>query len=243
MKHLAYILTSLFVGMTVQAAPLLRYTFSGEVSSLTYDGGNVISHQGVLLGDPVSAVIDIDFGADGYFLLNDGSIEIAEDPPITNSPHWYFFTALVDATLLPELNGGLNNRLTDVQEYHVGWFNSYPGGNTGILFGGTGDSYVTIQKSSGTDAARVENWIIGESLQGTFVAYSDVDWSFLHADMTLDSVVVIPEPSPISALLLSASLFVLMLPLKSMIVRSKSKGLTVKGAAEARHEPSDCTHC
>lgn len=185
------------------------YSFSGNVSSLFYDGGGILAAQNVTVGDPVSASYIVDFGAPGFYRLNDGTVDVPADPPLGNVHTTYFYCRLASGTLLPEANGGLNNRPQDVAEYFTGWNQSSPMGNEGLLWGGTGDSYFTVRKSSFTSESQVQEWQVGTEVRGVIVAYSDQDWSIAWADMRLDSITPVPEPSILALLCMgSAACFV-----------------------------------
>lgn len=169
------------------------YTFEGNISSLVFDGAGIIADQGFQIGDPVTAQFLVDFEQDGYYLLNNGDIHYPSNPQMTNNPYWYFKASLLNGTLLPEKNGGSNNEPEDIAEYHTGYYNSGPIGNTGALWGGDGDSYFSVWKEGSLDV-RVETWQVGENLKGTIVGWSDQDWSIMRADMTLVNIQPVPLP-------------------------------------------------
>ena len=77
------------------------YTFSGIVSNLFYDGGGILAAHNVAIGDPVSACYFVDFGAPGYYLLNDGTVDVPTDPPLGNVHTTYFYCRWASGTLLP----------------------------------------------------------------------------------------------------------------------------------------------
>ena len=181
------------------------YSFKGEVSNLFYDGAGIIATEGFEIGDRVHAKFNVDFERDGYFILNNGETVIPESPPLTNSPFWYFYASLISGTLLPEINGGFNNRPEHIKEYNIGYYNSGPAGNRGALKGGTGDSNFIILKESYLDAG-VENWVIGEDLKGIIVGWSDKNWSIMWADMTLVGIQSDSVPEPSTLLLLGSGL-------------------------------------
>lgn len=172
----------------------LLYSFSGSVSRLYYDGGGILAAQNVAVGDPVSVSFIVDFGATGYYLLNNGTVQVPTDPPLGNVSTEYFYSSLVSGTLLPDANGGFNNGPQDVSQYFSGWNRSDPTGNQGLLLGGSGNSYFQVYKDSNLLDSNVQNWQVGTELQGTLVAWSDKDWSIAWADMRLDSITAVPEP-------------------------------------------------
>jgi hypothetical protein len=186
--------------LTLLACPVafaasFRYEFSGKVSTLFYDGGGVIAATGVKVGDPVTVTFDVNFDTKGYIRLNNGKLDAFELPEgwMTNAPSWYFYANLVGGTRLPAINGGFNNSPSDWAEYHFGVCTSYPNSpSDGRLEGGTGNSYVTVSKSSYLDP-RVQTWTVGDKVKGVFVGYSDTDWSIYWADLTVDSITAIPE--------------------------------------------------
>jgi len=203
----------LFLSVFLQASVCFGqgslYSFSGNVSSLFYDGGGILAAQNVTVGNPVSASYIVDFAAPGFYRLNDGTVDVPADPPLGNVHTTYFYCRLASGTLLPEANGGLNNRPQDVGEYFTGWNQSSPTGNEGLLWGGTGDSYFTVRKSSFTSESQVQEWQVGTEVRGVIVAYSDQDWSIAWADMRLDSITPVPEPSIFALLCMgSAACFV-----------------------------------
>ena len=173
----------------------LLYSFSGNISSLYYDGGGILAAQNVAVGDPLSVSYIVDFGAPGYYLLYNGTMEFPADPPLGNVYTEYFYCHLASGTLLPDSNGGFNNGPQDVREYFTGWNRSNPTGNQGLLWGGSGNSDFSVYKDSNLLDSNVQNWQAGTEVQGTIVAWSDKDWSIAWADMRLDSITVAPEPS------------------------------------------------
>lgn len=174
------------------------YTFSGTVSSLFYDGGGILAAHNVAIGDTVSASYFVDFGAPGFYLLNDGSVDVPTDPELGNVHTTYFYCRWASGTLFPEVNGGFNNRPRDIAEYFTGWNQSSPSGNEGFLHGGTGDSNFSVRKSSFGSGSQVQEWQVGTEVRGVIVAWSDQDWSIAWADMRLDSITAVPEPSVMS---------------------------------------------
>jgi hypothetical protein len=60
------------------AGPLV-YSFFGQVSQTPYDGAGIVAEHGISVGDPVAFRFLVDFGRDGYYLLNNGSIEIPHE--------------------------------------------------------------------------------------------------------------------------------------------------------------------
>ena len=168
------------------------YSFSGNVSNLFYDGGGILASQNVAVGDPVFASYIVDFGAQGFYLHNDGSIDVPVEPPLGNVHTSNFYCRLDSATLLPVVNGGMMNRPQDIAEYFTGWNQSSPMGNEGLLIGGSGNSYFYV---SNWDLNTVQDWQVGTDVGGYIVAYSDKDWSVAWANMKLNSITPIPEPS------------------------------------------------
>jgi len=195
----------------------LVYSFQGVISDLFHDGAGIIASEGYEIGDQVYATFYVDFQQDGYYLLNNGDVLVPESPSLTNNPYWYFYSSLIEATLLPEMNGGFYNAPDDINEYHIGYYNSGPIGNTGALIGGTSDSYFQVRKSAYIDT-RVENWVVGEKLKGVIASNSDADSSIMWADLELTEISSIPTPIPGTALLLSSGLLYL------VSFKRKSKG-------------------
>jgi len=171
------------------------YSLSGSVSRLYYDGGGILAAQNVTVGEPTSVSFIVDFGAPGYYLLNDGTVQVAADPPTSSIFSEYFYCALASGTLLPDANGGFNNRPQDVAEYFTGWNRSDSTGNEGLLWGGSGNSYFSVYKDSNLQDCFVQNWQVGTEVQGSIIAFSDSDWSIAWTDMTLESITIVPEPS------------------------------------------------
>jgi hypothetical protein len=167
------------------------YSFEGVISTLYYDGAGIIANGGYKIGDSVFAKFNVDFASDGYYILNNGETLIPENPQLTNDPHWYFYNALIEGTLMPVMNGGFFNGPTDVKEYYCGYADSGPIGNSGVLEGGTGNSSFTILKESLMDAS-VQNWVIGEHFKGIIVSSNDKDDSVMWADMILIDIQTVP---------------------------------------------------
>lgn len=163
------------------------YTFEGGISDLVSDGGGVIASQGYKVGDHVSAKFAVDFLGQGKMTLNSGEIVIPKDPQMTNDVHSYFYAKLLSGTQIPELNGGMNNAPNDVKLYEVGYNESSPMGNSGVLEGGSGDSSLSVMKESPLDAD-VQNWLIGEHFKGIVYSCSDQGCSLMWADMVLTAI-------------------------------------------------------
>ena len=194
------------------------YSFSGNVSSLFYDGGGILAAHNVAVGDPVSASYIVDFGVPGYYQLNDGSVDVPTDDPLGNVHTEYFYCSLASGTLLPEVNGGCNNRPQDIAGYFTGWNQNSPSGNEGLLQGGSGNSSFSVRRSDPqyingipylVPEVRVQEWQVGTQVQGVIVAWSDLDWSIAWADMRLDSITAVPEPSVIPLFLIGGTTLVL----------------------------------
>jgi hypothetical protein len=56
---------------------------------------------------------------------------------------------------------------------------------------------------------QVQDWQVGTAVQGVIVGMGDLDYSMLRANMQLNSIIVVPEPSVISLLLIGGSLWAL----------------------------------
>lgn len=163
------------------------YTFEGSISDIISDGGGVIASGGYGLGDNVSAKFAVDFTANPKITLNSGEVVIPADPQMTNDVHSYFYAKFISGTVIPELNGGINNASNNVKLYEVGYNESSPIGNSGVLEGGSDDSSFTIIKSSMGDAS-VQNWTLGEHFKGVFYSCSDNGCSTIWADIILTDI-------------------------------------------------------
>lgn len=163
------------------------FTFEGSISELVFDGGGVIASQGYQVGDHVSAKFAVDFLGEGKLTLNSSEIVIPKDPQMTNDVHSYFYAKLLSGTRMPELNGGMNNGPNDVKLYEVGYNESSPIGNSGVLEGGSGDSSLVVMKESQLDA-NVQNWVIGEHFKGILSSCSEQNCSLVWADMVLTAI-------------------------------------------------------
>ena len=192
-KHILFILILFSFSCISECNGAAVYSFEGVISSLHYDGAGIIADAGFQVGDPVSARFYVDFQRKANVLLNNGEIEVWEDTTeLGNNPHWYFYATLLDGTLLPVKNGGAYNLPTDIALHHVGWLSGSPVGNSGVLFGGSGNSNLVISKNSYTDV-RVQNWVIGEHLSGTMYSVSsDLSASIMWADMELVDIQPVP---------------------------------------------------
>ncbi len=187
------LLASLFLNIGHCNAESFIYSFEGVISTIFHDAAGIIANEGYEIGDYVRASFQVDFQQDGYFILNNGTVVIPEDPAMTNNTFWYFFSSLIDGTRLPEVNGGMHNEPETINEYHIGYLNSSPTGNSGVLQGGISDSSISIIKNSNLDA-KVQNWIIGEELKGVIVGYSDTGSSIIWADLELKEIKHIATP-------------------------------------------------
>jgi hypothetical protein len=197
MRHLSILvaLVSLVVGSTPAAADSYRYVFSGSVTRIADDQGGVLEEIGVKVGDPVSATFDVRFDTLGYSVLNDGSMEIGEDPDsgtMTNLSIRTFQANLVEGTLLPVLNGGLYNGAKHAKEHHFGWNSSGPAGNQGLLLGGSDNSKIYVERSSYVES-RVQSWKVGDVVRGMLSTHSDTSVGVAHADLTVQSITEIPD--------------------------------------------------
>lgn len=163
------------------------YTFEGSISELVFDGGGVIASQGYKVGDHVSAKFAVDFLGQGKMTLNSGEIVNPKDPQLTNDVHSYFYANLLSGTRMPELNGGMNNGRNDVKLYEMGYNESSPMGNSGVLKGGSGDSNLAVLKESQLDA-NVQNWVTGEHFKGILSSCSEQNCSLVWADMVLTAI-------------------------------------------------------
>lgn len=193
------------------------YSFSGSVSSLYYDGGGILAAQNVAVGDPVEVAFHVDFEKPGYYLLNDGTVLVPADAPLGNVHTGYFYSRLISGTLLPEVSGGFNNRPQDISEYFTGWNRSDPTGNEGLLQGGSGDSSFSVRRSDPqyidgvpfmVPDVQVQDWQVGTEVRGVIVAWTDQDWSIAWADMRLDSITPMPEPTSLSLLFLGGVAYI-----------------------------------
>jgi len=131
----------------------------------------------------------------GYSVLNDGSMEIGEDPDsgtMTNLSIRTFQANLVEGTLLPVLNGGLYNGAKHAKEHHFGWNSSGPAGNQGLLLGGSDNSKIYVERSSYVES-RVQSWKVGDVVRGMLSTHSDTSVGVAHADLTVQSITEIPD--------------------------------------------------
>jgi len=185
----------------------LRYTFSGQITSLDHDGAGTLSAQGTAVGDPMSVLFELDFGSAGQARCNDGTVVVI--PPYT----WedlsidYFYARMSTGTLLPSVNGGMYNGPEDAQEYLAGWNRIDATDNRGVLQGGSANSYFRLERvnllpEDGVSDWRVQDWQVGTVVQGSVVGFSDLDYSIFRAGMRLDSITLVPEPGGFSLLLL-----------------------------------------
>lgn len=163
------------------------YTFEGNISELVFDGGGVIASQGYKVGDHVSAKFAVDFLGQGKMTLNSGEIVIPKDPQMTNDVHSYFYAKLLSGTLMPELNGGMNNGLNDVKLYEMGYNESSPNSHSGVLKGGSGDSSLVMMKENQVNTD-VQNWVVGEHCKGILYSCSAQNCSLVWADMVLTAI-------------------------------------------------------
>ena len=88
-------------------------------------------------------------------------------------------------------------------------------GNEGLLRGGTADSSFSVQTSDPgyvngvpylVPDARVEDWQVGTEVRGIIVASSDQHSPIAWADMRLDSIIAVPEPSVMPLLCITINL-------------------------------------
>jgi hypothetical protein len=187
-----------------------RYTFTGQITNIVRDSTGSIAAKGWALGDPVWVSFDVDFGMPGRAVFNDGSVEVLPTYAWEDVRIDYFYARLVAGILLPEVNGGMYNGPEDVSEFLTGWNRSDWTSNRGVLKGGSGDSYFSLQRlnplpSGGVADWRVQDWQVGTTVQGAIVGMSELDYSMIHAYLRLDSITLIPEPGVLSLLLVGGS--------------------------------------
>ena len=147
----------------------------------------MIASEGYKVGDQVSAKFAVDYSSHGRLTLNSGETVIPKDPQMTNDVHEYFYAKLINGTRMPELDGGLNNGSNDVRLYEIGYDESAPNMNNGVLKGGSDDSSLTVMKTSLTDA-NVEYWIIGEHFKGILRSCGNQNCSLVLTDMVLTAI-------------------------------------------------------
>lgn len=164
------------------------YTFNGSISDIGSDDGGVIAVGGYQVGDNVSAKFAVDFNGQAKMTLNSGEIIIPVDPQMTNDVHAYFYAKHIGGTVMPVINGGINNGPSNVKVFELGYNESSPLGNSGVLKGGSENSNILIAKGSQTDFADVQDWAVGEHLLGLLRSCSDNNCSVMRADFVLTSI-------------------------------------------------------
>jgi hypothetical protein len=178
------------------------FTFDGAITEIITDNAGIVAGEGYEIGDSVYAQFYVDFDRDGYWLHNDGSTEIAVQLPNSNVSSWYFFTSLIDATLLPEKEGGWYNDSDDLAEYHVGYNVSGPLIRGGNLSGGYGDSYINIfnYTDDNTNFIKVQDWVVGDVVEATITGWGSSSASEIRAEFVIAGIEPVPVPASVIVL-------------------------------------------
>jgi hypothetical protein len=189
------------------------YSFSGRVTGFHRDGAGTIAALSWAVGDPVSVSFEVDFATPGLERLNDGYV-VALAPVVWDEGRVdYFYARMVAGTLLPDVNGGMYNEPEHLSESLAGWNRADWQGNRGVLYGGSQDSQFRLERfdpwPGGMEDWQVQRWQVGTAVQGFICGFSDLDYSMMQADMRLDSIIVVPEPSAVSLLPLGGMVCVL----------------------------------
>jgi hypothetical protein len=189
------------------------YSFSGRVAGIHSDGAGTITGLGWAVGDPVSVSFEVDFARPGQVRLNDESVEAVAPYVWDEGRIDYFSARMVSGTLLPEVNGGMYNDPENVSENLAGWNRADWQGNRGVLYGGSQDSHFRLERfdpwPGGMEDWQVQQWQVGTAVQGFITGFSDLDYSMMEANMRLDSITAVPEPSAVWLLLIGGMVCVL----------------------------------
>jgi len=204
-----------------------RYSFSGQISSLAYDGAGIILARDIRLGDPITVSFDLDFGRPGEIAYVDGTVSVLAPYRWDDLSIDYFYSRMVSGFMLPELNGGMYNEPEDFSECLAGWNRSDATGGRGVLKGGSRNSYFELDRdqtdSGGTVADwRVQDWQVGTMVSGIIVGCSELDYSLVRADLRLDSITIVPEPSFFTLTLLGGLAAVLCPSSFSIVLRKRT---------------------
>ena len=199
------------IGATSSFGQPATYNFSGHLTSVDRDAAGSIAAGGFAVGAAVAVSFEVDFSKPGRVTLNTG--DTIEIPPYVwqDTRIDYFATRMLTGTRLPEVNGGMYNGEEDVSEYLTGWNRTDWRGDIGVLIGGSRDSYFRLERfdpypGGSVPDWKVQDWQVGTMLLGHIVGWSDLDYSMMTAELRLDSVAPVPEPT-VGALLLLSGLF------------------------------------
>ncbi|MCU7874988.1 MAG: VPLPA-CTERM sorting domain-containing protein [Candidatus Thiodiazotropha sp. (ex Lucinoma borealis)] len=188
----------------VQAASAY-YTFEGYIDSLGSDPLGEAANIGLGLFDPVTYTLEVDFTGTGYRTFSGGAYEEFTDRSgsfygsdyITD----YFYSSLISSSHSP-LSPKKYAAYNEFVNYNLGvsteWSNNTASGELHV------GNPLTIQSQHRT----VQDWLIGESLQG-FYAYGDETAGtdgMIHSSLTLTSVNTSVVPLPASVLLMASGL-------------------------------------
>jgi hypothetical protein len=189
------------------------YSFSGWVTGIHSDGAGTLAGLGWAVGDPVSVSFEVDFAMPGKVRLNDESVEVLAPYVWAEGRIDYFRARMVSGTLLPEVSGGMYNDPENVSENLAGWNRIDWQGNRGVLYGGSQDSHFRLERfdpwPGGMADWQVQQRQEGAAVQGFITGFSDLNYSTMQADMRLDSITVVPEPSAVWLLLIGGMVCVL----------------------------------
>lgn len=180
-----------------QARASMIYTFTGTITAIG-DNAGITAAAGLMFGDSITYVVEIDPSGAGSFERNNGTLVLLSDTASFD----YFFADYVSGDAIFQKDGGVNNASTDIAENNYGQNRLSGAGSRSSVFLNSGDDLLTFSQSS----LFVSQWTVGTTFSSSNQAFDSTGQSsgIFSNDLTLVSIVQVPEPSP--ALLLAVGL-------------------------------------
>ncbi len=186
-------------------AASIYYTFEGYIDNFGSDPSGEAAGIGLGLFAPVSYTLEVDLSGTGSRVFSGGTFEEFTDTSGTyygsNYTTDYFYGSLISSShsaLSPRMYAAYNEYINYNLGTSVEWSNNTASGQLQV------ESTLTIQSQHRT----VQNWLLGESLQG-FYQYGDeiagTDGIF-RSSLTLTNINATVVPLPASIWLLASSL-------------------------------------
>lgn len=215
---------SLIILLGVNVSPLqaasIYYTFEGYIDDLGSDLSGEAAGIGLAQFVPVSYTLEIDFSGTGSKTFSGGTFEEVTDTSGTfyGSDYTtdYFYSSLISSShlsLSPKIYAAYDEYINFNLGTSIEWSSNTASGKLQV------GSSLTIQSQHRT----VQNWLIGENLQG-FYAYGDENADtdgMISSSLTLTSINTTLVPLPASVLLMASGLIGLI---------GFSKRVTIKNA-------------
>jgi len=187
---------------TAHAAPLY-YTFEGYIDNFGSDKANEATDAGLAPFSRVSYTLEIDFSGTGSRTLPDGTVEYLSDISgyyYGDYSNDYFYASLIESSY-PLLSA-----------YEPLIYDDYTNFNYGVsivrTYNDAGEISVADRLSIKSQHRTVQDWVIGESIQG-FYQYGDEaadTYSIFSTALTLTNISLATVPPPAAVWLFGSGL-------------------------------------